>query len=315
MAVQNAGPMAPAPADRAGPVARSRPRRTRRQVVEGWIFILPVVVGILAFQLVPVLVSVYASFTNWTGLNKPSFIGLDNYLRMPSDPLFFSTVLNTLYFCVGYIPLSIAIGLALALLCNGRLRGMRFFRTAFFVPYVVNIVAVSLVWFWFYSPTQGVINGLLSTVGITGPEWLTDPAWAMPAVILVSVWQSVGYPMIILLGGLQGIPTSLTEAATIDGASPLRRLWSITLPLLSPQLFFLTITQTIASFQIFGIIFVMTEGGPAGATTVYIYYLYQNAFAFGRMGYASALAMVLFAFIGLITFVQWRLQRRWVFYG
>jgi multiple sugar transport system permease protein len=315
MAVRNPGRTADPPAAPERLVARTKRRRTRRQAVEGWVFILPVVVGILAFQLVPVLVSVYASFTNWTGLNRPRFVGLDNYLRMPSDPLFAETVLNTLYFSIGYIPLSIVIGLLLALLCHGRLRGMRFFRTAFFVPYVVNIVAVSLVWFWFYAPTQGVINGLLSTVGIQGPEWLTDPAWAMPAVILVSVWQGVGYPMIILLGGLQGIPTSLTEAATIDGAGPLRRLWSVTLPLLSPQLFFLTITQTIASFQIFGIIFVMTEGGPAGATTVYIYYLYQNAFAFGRMGYASALAMVLFAFIGLITFVQWRLQRRWVFYG
>lgn len=311
MVVQNPA-MTPAPP---AIVAPSRPRRTRRQVIEGWVFILPVVVGILAFQLVPVLVSVYASFTNWTGLSTPRFIGLDNYLRMPSDPLFVSTVLNTLYFSIGYIPLSIVIGLVLALLCHGKLRGMRIFRTAFFVPYVVNIVAVSLVWFWFYAPTQGVINGMLSTVGVQGPEWLTDPTWAMPAVILVSVWQGVGYPMIVLLGGLQGIPPSLTEAATIDGASALRRLWSVTLPLLSPQLFFLTITQTIASFQIFGIIFVMTEGGPAGATTVYIYYLYQNAFAFGRMGYASALAMVLFAFIGLITFIQWRLQRRWVFYG
>jgi multiple sugar transport system permease protein len=176
-------------------------------------------------------------------------------------------------------------------------------------------VAVSLVWFWFYSPTQGVINGVLSTVGIDGPEWLTSSTWAMPAVIIVSVWQGVGYPMIILLGGLNGIPTSLTEAATVDGASWLRRLRSVTLPLLTPQLFFLTITQTIASFQVFGLVFVMTGGGPANTTTVFIYYLYQNAFAFGRLGYASALAMVLFVVVMLITLVQWRLQKRWVFYG
>ena len=160
MAVQTPG-RTPAPPRTA---ASTRLRWTRRQVVEGWVFILPVVVGILAFQLVPVLVSVYASFTNWTGLSSPRFIGLDNYLRMPSDPLFVSTVLNTLYFSIGYIPLSIVIGLVLALLCHGKLRGMRIFRTAFFVPYVVNIVAVSLVWFWFYAPTQGVINGMLSIV-------------------------------------------------------------------------------------------------------------------------------------------------------
>lgn len=293
----------------------TRPRRRRRQAVEGWLFIAPVVLGILLFQFFPVMVSVYASFTDWSGLSDPVFIGLDNYRRMPDDPLLLGTIANTFYFSAGFIPLSIGLGLGLALLCTGRLRWMPFFRTAFFVPYVVNIVAVSLIWFWFYSPSQGVINGLLSLVGVDGPAWLADSSWAMPAVIITSVWQGVGYPMIILLGGLQGIPTSLTEAAAIDGASAWRRLRSVTLPLLTPHLFFLLITQFISSFQIFGIIFVMTDGGPANATTVYIYYLYQNAFAYGRMGYASALAMVLFLFIGLITAVQWRLQRRWVFYG
>lgn len=278
-------------------------------------FIGPVVLGILVFQFIPVMVSVYASFTDWSGLSDPVFIGLDNYRRMPDDPLLLGTIANTFYFSAGFIPLSIGLGLGLALLCTGRLRGMRFFRTAFFVPYVVNIVAVSLIWFWFYSPSQGVINGLLSVVGVDGPAWLASSTWAMPAVIITSVWQGVGYPMIILLGGLQGIPESLNEAAMIDGASAWRRLRSVKLPLLTPHLFFLFITQFISSFQIFGIIFVMTSGGPANATTVYIYYLYQNAFAYGRMGYASALAMVLFLFIGIITAVQWRLQRRWVFYG
>ena len=297
-------------------VARSgRSGRRGRQALEGWLFIGPVVLGILVFQFIPVMVSVYASFTDWSGLSDPVFIGLDNYRRMPDDPLLLGTIANTFYFSAGFIPLSIGLGLGLALLCTGRLRGMRFFRTAFFVPYVVNIVAVSLIWFWFYSPSQGVINGLLSVVGVDGPAWLASSTWAMPAVIITSVWQGVGYPMIILLGGLQGIPESLNEAAMIDGASAWRRLRSVKLPLLTPHLFFLFITQFISSFQIFGIIFVMTSGGPANATTVYIYYLYQNAFAYGRMGYASALAMVLFLFIGIITAVQWRLQRRWVFYG
>lgn len=290
-------------------------RRHRRQAFEGWLFIAPVVIGIAVFQLVPVMVSVYASFTDWSGLSDPEFIGLDNYRAMPSDPLFFTTVKNTLYYSVAFIPLSIIAGLLLALLCHGKLRGMPFFRTAFFVPYVVNVVAVSLVWFWLYSPTQGPINGLLAMVGIDGPAWLTSSTWAMPAVIIVSVWQGVGYPMIILLGGLNGIPTTLVEAATVDGASWFRRLRSVTLPLLTPQLFFLLITQTIASFQVFGLVFVMTNGGPANSTTVFIYYLYQNAFAFGRLGYASALAMVLFVAVLLITLVQWRLQKRWVFYG
>ena len=297
-----------------GPGGTSR-RRHRRQAFEGWLFIAPVVVGIAVFQMVPVMVSVYASFTDWSGMSDPEFIGLDNYRAMPSDPLFFTTVLNTLYYSVAFIPLSIVAGLVLALLCHGKLRGMQFFRTAFFVPYVVNVVAVSLVWFWLFSPTQGPINGLLAMVGIDGPAWLTSSTWAMPAVIIVSVWQGVGYPMIILLGGLNGIPTTLTEAATVDGASWFRRLRSVTLPLLTPQLFFLLITQTIASFQVFGLVFVMTNGGPANTTTVFIYYLYQNAFAYSRLGYASALAMVLFVTVLLVTLVQWQLQKRWVFYG
>ena len=293
----------------------ARRRRSRRQTIEGWLFIGPVVLGILTFQFVPVMVSVYASFTDWSGLSDPDFIGLGNYQRMPGDSLLLTTVANTFYFSAGFIPLSIGLGLGLALLCSGKLRGMPFFRTAFFVPYVVNIVVVSLIWFWFYAPSNGVINGLLSLVGVDGPAWLASSTWAMPAVIITSVWQGVGFPMIILLGGLQGIPSALHEAAAIDGASSWRRFRSVTLPLLTPHLFFLVVTQFITSFQIFGIIFVMTDGGPGNATTVYIYYLYQNAFAYGRMGYASALAVVLFLFVGLVTAVQWRLQRRWVFYG
>lgn len=290
-------------------------RRRRRRNIEGWAFIAPVLLGILVFQFIPVMVSVYASFTEWSGLSDPQWVGFENYLAMPDDRFFRITLRNTVYFSIGFIPLSILFGLVLALLCNQRLRGMPVFRTAFFVPYIVNIVAVSLVWLWLYNPSAGVINNLLSLVGIDGPAWLASSTWAMPAVIITSVWQGVGYPLIILLAGLQGIPESLNEAAAIDGASAWRRLRSITIPLLTPQFFFLLITQFITSFQIFGIIFVMTDGGPANATNVYIYYLYQNAFAFGRMGYASALAMVLFALIGFITFVQWRLQRRWVFYG
>jgi multiple sugar transport system permease protein len=180
---------------------------------------------------------------------------------------------------------------------------------------VSNVVAVSVVWFWIYQPQYGVLNSLLAKVGIEGPAWLSSTTWAMPAVIMVSVWQGVGYPMIILLAGLQGIPHELYEAAKIDGASPWNQFWKITLPLLTPTLFFLFITQFISSFQVFGIIYVMTQGGPANETSVYIYYLYQTAFAFGKMGYASAMAWILFAIIGAVTFIQWKLQKRWVFYG
>ena len=160
-----------------------------------------------------------------------------------------------------------------------------------------------------------MLNGLLSLVNIDGPAWLSSLTWAMPAVILVSVWQGVGYPMVILIAGLQNIPENLYDAAKIDGAGSWNRFRNITLPLLTPTFFFLMITQFIASFQVFGIIYVMTDGGPANATSVYIYYLYQNAFSYGQMGYASAMAWILFILLAVVTFVQWKLQKRWVFYG
>lgn len=301
----------------AGAAPVKKPRKIKwRKHIEGWIFIGPVILGIAAFQLVPILVSIFASLTDWDGLNPPEVVGLENYRKLVvDDPYFRKTVRNTMFFVAGHIPLTMGIALGLALLCNSKMRGIALFRTAYFMPSVSNVVAISVVWFWFYQPQDGVLNGLLSTIGIDGPAWLSDIRWAMPAVIIVSVWQGVGYPMIILLAGLQGIPESLYDAAKMDGSSSWQRFRDITLPLLTPSLFFLLITQFISSFQVFGIIFVMTQGGPANATSVYIYYLYQNAFAFGRMGYASAMAWLLFAAIALVTYAQWKLQKRWVFYG
>lgn len=295
--------------------ARASPLKWRTHL-EGWLFIGPVILGILAFQFAPIAVSLYASLTEWDGLNPPRFIGIDNYTRLMSDdPYFRTTVRNTLYFVAGHIPLTILVALGLALLCHRPMRGITFFRTAYFIPAISNVVAISVVWFWIYQPNDGVLNGLLSVFGIDGHAWLSELRWAMPAVILVSVWQGVGYPMIIILAGLQGIPENLYDAARVDGARSWHRFRDITLPLLTPTIFFLLITQFISSFQVFGIIYVMTQGGPANATSVYIYYLYENAFSFGRMGYASAMAWLLFTMIAAITFVQWKLQKRWVFYG
>jgi multiple sugar transport system permease protein len=289
-------------------------RRGRRNI-EGWIFIGPAILGILAFQFVPILVSMYASLTTWDGMNPPEFSGIENFRRLVVEDEFFrETLKNTIFFTLGHIPLTIIFALILALFCNLDLPGISIFRTAYFIPAVSNVVAISVVWFWIYQPQNGVLNSTLSRIGIEGPAWLSSTTWAMPAVILVSVWQGIGYPMVILLAGLQGIPHELYEAAKIDGASSWNQFWKITIPLLTPTLFFLLITQFISSFQVFGIIYVMTQGGPANATSVYIYYLYQNAFAFGRMGYASAMAWILFAIIAVVTFVQWKLQKRWVFY-
>ncbi|MCB0080107.1 MAG: sugar ABC transporter permease [Caldilineaceae bacterium] len=300
-------------------IRRSSPRRISWMRLEehffGWLFILPVVIGVCFFQFYPILVSIYASLTNWTGLNDPAFVGAENYTRLVTADRFFRlTLRNTVYYTLGSIPLSISLAMILALLCNRSMRMVYWYRTAFFAPNVTSTVAISLVWFWLYAPDVGLFNWLLSLVGVDGPAWLTSLTWAMPAVIVVGVWQSVGYPMLILLAGLQGIPESLYEAAKLDGASALQRFRRVTLPLLTPSIFFLLITQFISSFQVFGLIYVMTQGGPANATNVYIYYLYQNAFAFGRLGYASAMAWVLFLIIAVITLIQWRMQKRWVFY-
>lgn len=282
----------------------------------GWLFIGPLILGILAFQGIPVVVSIFTSFTNWDGITTPKFLGLGNYVRMfTQDRQYWGTLVNTVEFTVGVIPLTIIGALVLAVLCNGRGKvSNAVFRTAYFTPYVTSIVAIGLVWTQLFTPS-GVLNQLLAIVGIHGPSWLTDARWAMPAVILVSAWQAIGYPMVIFLAGLQAIPESLHEAAKVDGAGSSSRFFRITLPLLTPQIFFVLITQIISSFQVFALIFVMTKGGPGTATTVYIYYLYQNGFTFGDLGFASAMAWILFLIIGLVTFVQLRLQRRWVFYN
>jgi|DewCreStandDraft_2_1066082.scaffolds.fasta_scaffold03281_6 multiple sugar transport system permease protein len=287
-----------------------------RENIEGWLFIAPVVFGMAAFQFFPIAVSIYASFTDWDGVNPARFVGLDNYIRLFTNDMYFvMTLKNTLYYTFGHIPLTILCALLLALLCNRKMKGVTWYRTFYFTPVVTNTVAISLVWYWIYAPDVGVLNWLLSLIGIKGPAWLSEQAWAMPAVILVSVWHGVGYPMVILLAGLQNIPEVLYEAAAIDGAGTWHKFWHVTLPLLTPSLFFLLITQFISSFQVFGLIFVMTQGGPAFATTVYVYYLYQNAFAWWKMGYAAAMAWILFVIVASVTFIQWKLQRKWVFYG
>lgn len=302
--------LAPAP-----PGGRARRRRLRRADFAGWAFIAPLIFGIVAFQLVPIIVSIVASFTDWDGITPPAFIGADNYTGLAQDDLFWTTLRNTVLFTLGVIPLTTVGALLLAVLCQGKSRVANVvFRTAYFTPYVTSIVAIGLVWSKLLAPS-GFVNNVLARVGIEGANWLTDANWALPAVIVISAWQGIGYPMIILLGGLQGIDDSIQEAARIDGAGSARRFRSITLPLLTPQIFFVLVTQFITSFQVFALIFVLTSGGPGNATNVYIYYLYQNAFTFGRLGYASAMAWILFIIIGAVTFLQLRLQKRWVFYN
>lgn len=297
--------------------ALSFPRLSRqaKRDIEGWLFISPVAVGVIAFYLGPILYSLYTSFTNADGLTQRDWVGFFNYERLLTrDDAFRDTLLNTLYYVAGHIPLTLGLALGLALLCHRQMPGVTLFRAAYFLPVVTNVVAISLVWSFLFAPSTGPLNWVIGLFGANGPSWLSSTQWAMPAVIIVSVWFGVGYPMVILLAGLQGIPEMYYEAAKVDGASAWWRFRSITVPLLTPTVFFLTIMQFIASFQVFGIIYVMTSGGPANSTEVYIHNLYKNAFQFSRMGYASAMAWILFLIIAVVSVLQWKMQKYWVHY-
>ena len=293
-------------------------RQRLRNNIDGWLFVLPAVIGILAFRFYPVLVSFVAGFTKWDGMNPPEFVGLGNYVQMATQDSFFRLVTkNTFSYVLTKIPFTVVIALILALLTNRHGPLKILFRTAFYTPVVTSTIAVAIVWQWILAGQYGLLNYFLGKVGISGPDWLADTSWALMGVVIVSVWQSVGYPMVIYLAALQGIPEVMYEAAEIDGANSLQKLLKITIPLISPSTFFIVILQFISSFQIFGLIYVMTAGtgGPANATTVYILYLYHNAFGWWKMGYASAMAWLLFIIIGLTTMIQWKLQKRWVFYA
>ncbi|MFC7620548.1 carbohydrate ABC transporter permease [Microlunatus sp. GCM10028923] len=297
------------------PRAPRRRARPRRQNLAGWLFVGPVIGGVIIFQVAPVIASLGVSLTNWTGLRTPKFLGAENYVRLfTDDPDFYRSLWHTAVFTLAVVVASIAIGLALAVLCNQKVAGVGLFRTLYYSPAITNVVAIGFVWFWLYEPNNGLINAILKGVGLPAPAWLSDTRTALIAVIIVAIWQGVGYPMVILLAGLQAIDGSILEAATVDGASAWRRFWSVTLPLLTPNLFFLSIVQFISSFQVFGIIYVMTSGGPNNATQVFIYKIYSTAFGEGRLGYASAMGWVLFAIIAVITFVQWKGEKRWVHY-
>lgn len=270
----------------------------------GWAFVAPSLLGLLVFLAGPLVAGLFISFTNWDMLSPPRLVGLSNYVQLFQDPFVWLSLKNTLYYSVLTIPGIIVVSLALALAVNRAVFVSKLYRTMFFIPVVSSMVAVALMWKWVYNEQFGLLNWLLSRLGLPELGWLSDPRLSMLSVALVAVWKSMGYYMVLFLAGLQGIPEHLYEAATIDGAGSWRRFWSITLPLLSPTLFFVMIISVIGSFQVFDQVYVMTQGGPGNSTLVFNYYLYQNAFEFFRMGYASALAYVLFALIFIITLLQ-----------
>lgn len=282
--------------------------------MEAYLYLLPTFIGLLLFSLGAIIASAGISFTDWDVLRPARWVGLSNYERLFRTPLVWQTFGNTLYYTAVIVPVGTALALGLALALNRGLRGIVVLRSLYFMPVISSTVAVSLVWGWLYNQQFGLINYLLSLVGITGPAWLADTTTAMPAVIIMSIWKGLGYNMVIFLAGLQGIPQELYEAAKIDGAGAWERFRHITFPLVSPTTFFIVVLSTIAAFQVFDQTFVMTGGGPAYSTTTLALYIYQNAFQWFHMGYAAALSYVLFGAVAAVIMVQFRVQGRFIFY-
>jgi len=299
---------------------RRVPRCTHRGLNErreGWvalIFLLPNAIGFFVFSVFPIIAALVLSFFDWDLLLGAKFNGIANYAQLLSDDVFRSAFFNTFYFVVVSVPLTVLVGLAVAILVCLPLPGMTFFRSVFLLPYITLTVAISLVWKWLYLPDVGLINHTLSFIGIHGPSWLTDPIWAMPGIILLSVWKSFGYNMVLFMAGLQGIPQNLYEAAAIDGANHWQRFRYVTIPLLSPVTFFVVVISTIGSFQVFDQALVLTQGGPGTATTTLVLYIYEVGFQSYHMGYASAIAWVLFAVVFTFTLIQFWFQKRLVTY-
>lgn len=297
------------------PRSRTWTRRNRRALAVGLLFLAPWIVHILAFQLYPFVASLYYSLTVYTLLKPPIYVGLDNYVSLFTlDPLFWTSLGNTIYFMVFSVGLTTIVGICLAMLLNLNVRGMAFYRTIFYLPSVTPVVALSIVWLWLFNSQYGLINNALAAVGLPTVGWLSDPAWAKNALVLMSVW-GVGGAVVIYLAGLQDIPQELYEAADIDGASGWQKSINVTIPLLSPVILFNVVTGMIGAFQYFTQAFIMTGGGPGDSTMMYSLYLYFNAFRYFKMGYASAMAWILFIVVMLCTLLVFRSSTRWVHYG
>jgi multiple sugar transport system permease protein len=302
------------------PIARLRgrlgpSRMARREEIAGWLMAMPWIAGIVVFMLGPFGAAAYLSLSDYAILKSPTFIGLDNFLVMLfEDPLFWKALSVTTIYSVVSVPLGIAFGLFLAVLLNTRIRGLAWLRTVYYLPAVLSGVAVSFLWIWIFSADWGILNYALSLIGIKGPRWLSSETWALPSLIVMSLW-GVGGGLVIYLAALQGVPTELYEAAEVDGAGRWGRFWHITVPMISPVLLFQLIMGIIGTLQTFTEGYVMTGGGPNNATLFFVLYLYRNAFKYLKMGYASALAWAIFVYIMLLTVAVLRSSRTWVFYA
>lgn len=290
-------------------------QRDLREWMAGCFFIMPNFIGFLVFTSLPVAASLLLAFMKWDLLSPPQFVGLENFNRLIHDPLFWKYAKNTMYLMLG-VPFEMAGALVIALFMNQKVKGIKFFRTVYFLPTICSGVAVSILWIWLYNPNFGLFNYALSKIGITGPNWLTDEMWAKPALMLMAFWTAIGgQNMILYLAGLQGIPPELYEAAEIDGASGWQKFWNVTWPMLTPTTFFIFIMSVIGGFQGgFAAAFVMTGGGPNGSTTTISYYIYNNAYQWFNMGYAATIAWVLFIIVFLVTIFNWKYGGKVVHY-
>ncbi len=275
----------------------------------GWVFILPALTGTFIFIIIPVFFSFGLSFMKWDLLNKPEFIGLENYLDIFTSPLFGKILLNTFVYAISTSILAVIIPLILACILNSKIRGSEFFKTAYFLPFVTPMIVIAVIWQWIFDPNIGILNYILKL----NINWLYDAAFAMPAIIIVSVWKLIGYNMVIFLAGLSSLNQSLFEAAKIDGASKFDTFRFLTVPLLSPTIFFVVVITCISSFQVFDLIYMMTQGGPFDSTNVLVYAVYKNAFEYFKIGNASAMAYVLFAIIFSLTIAQWKMRKKLVY--
>ncbi len=291
-------------------------KRQRKEELVGYLFIMPVVIGLSVFYIFPFLQNIWFGFNDVNQFNVASFCGADNYVRLLEDKEFLTALANSLKSALVIVPAVVALSLLVASLLNTKIRGKSIYRTLYFLPAVTMSVAISLVWKWIYNGEYGVLNSVLKVFGIEGINWLSDPEYALIMVLIVEIWMSVGYNMIILLAGMQGISTSYYEAAVIDGAGPAACFFKITIPILTPTIFFVVITSIISSFQIFDTIFMMIpKDSPAfSASQTLVMMFYRNAFDYGAKGYAAAISSIVFLIVMLVTAVQFGMQKKWVHY-
>lgn len=279
------------------------------QSFAGWVFILPALIGTFIFIIIPVICSFGLSFSKWDLLNPIQFVGLANYKEIFSEPLFYKIFWNTVVFALTTSIFGVIIPLILACILNSKIRGSEFYKTAYFLPFITPMIVIGVVWEWIFDPNIGLLNHILHL----HINWLYDTHFAMPALIIVSVWKLIGYNMVIFLSSLSGISQSLFEAAKIDGATPVQTFKNVTVPLLSPTIFFVVIITAISSFQVFDLIYLMTQGGPLDSTNVLVYAIYKNAFEYFNVGKASAIAYVLFTLILVLTIIQWNIRKKLVY--